>query len=621
MPDGFVLNYIIKTEVELTMMKTDSKPQNRLNIPIWILCFLSLILVFIVETEKFFPLDSPMLGHDASYHYLRVDALAERIKSGNILSGGIDYLFLDGLGYASSLAYPDVMLYIPAFMRAAGCGIGESMAIFLMVCNTLFLISSFWCTYRISKSPVCAAVATVIFSTSFYRSDNLYTRFALGEVQAFIFWPLIIYGLYDFIFEDFKKPYVLGLGIVGMLFTHTISTALAVIMCVFICLIYIKRIIKSPKNILKLAVTAVCVLAVTSFYWIPLLELMSSCELTVKHPIDKASKYTVEFMTLFKDVSIGYGNAGLGILIFAVCGIRVFVKPQGKKADTSQDVLRKRELLKFADVCLILAFVFVFMTVKTPAWKLLAPLLDFMQFPWRMFAVVTLLISIAVAIYAHLIATTFRSKMLLPLVASSVFILNVAVHMHNVGAASHVLLPYNDDYFTGNPQATYSIGYGEWLPWSAKNSMDTLKQNTRKVTSNDGTELKYEKKSDYLVFSPDKAYEYVVVPYIWYKGYAAYDEGGNEYTTSISDIGFVKVELNGREADGDIRVEYRFTPLRKVSVAISIVTSVLVLAYFVTARIRKNKKTDDKMKENNIENSEDTKEENISVEIHQAEEI
>ncbi len=611
------------------MNKTENKSFKVQNRTIWIYCLLSLLFVFIMESENLFPLDCPLLGHDAQYHYLRVDALAERIKSGNIFSGGVDYLFLDGLGYASSLAYPDVLLYIPALMRVAGCGIGESMAIFLMICNALCLLSSFWCMYRISKSPVCAAVAAVVFSTSFYRIDNMYTRFALGEVQAFIFWPLIIYGLYDFIFEDFKKPYVLGLGIVGMFFTHTISTALAVILCVLICLIFIKRIIKSPKKILKLAVTAVCVLAVTSFYWMPLLELMGSCELTVKYPINKASNFTVEFMTLFKDTSIGYGNAGLGILLFAVCGIRVFVKPQGKKDEISQDILRKRELLKFADVCLILAFVFLFLTAKTPAWKLLAPLLDFMQFSWRMFAVVTLLISIAVAVYAYLLATTFRISVFLPLVASVVFVLNVAIHMQTVGAGGHAA-PYNDDYYTGNPEATYYIGYGEWLPWSAKNSIDTLKQNTRKVTSNDGTELKYEKKSDYLVFTPDKTYEYAVVPYIWYKGYVAYDEGGNEYKTSISDIGLVKVELDGREPEGDIRVEYRFTTWRTVSVAISSVSAVFILAYFVAAGVRKNKKGKDSPKEDSTEEikeenteepEEETQEEQISVEIKQTEEI
>lgn len=68
--------------------------------------------------------------HDVGYHLLRTEALKQRIEDMNFFNGGIDYLFYNGAGYASSLAYPDLLLYIPALLRTAGVGIGLSMSIF-----------------------------------------------------------------------------------------------------------------------------------------------------------------------------------------------------------------------------------------------------------------------------------------------------------------------------------------------------------------------------------------------------------------------------------------------------------------------------------------------------------
>ena len=204
-----------------------------------VFCFLCFAAVILIQIKFMLPLDQPIFGHDVGYHLLRTEALKQRIEDMNFFNGGIDYLFYNGAGYASSLAYPDLLLYIPALLRTAGVGIGLSMSIFLIVCHVLSYFSMFLCVRKISGSPVCGTIAAVIFSLSQYRLDNLFTRFALVEIQANILWPINIFGLYDLIFDEFKKPYVLGIGIAGMLLTHTVSTALALGLCVVYVLIFI----------------------------------------------------------------------------------------------------------------------------------------------------------------------------------------------------------------------------------------------------------------------------------------------------------------------------------------------------------------------------------------------
>ena len=142
-------------------------------------------------------------------------------------------------------------------------------------------------------------------------------------------------------------------------------------------------------------------------------------------------------------------------------------------------------------------------------------------------------------------------------------------------------------------EQTYSIGYGEWIPWAAKNIMDDVKKHVNKVILNDGTEASFNRESNYIEFTPDKPCDYAIIPYIWYKGYRAYDEGGNEYDVTMSDKGLVSVDLKDKTAEGKIRVKYHFTPLRTAAVTISVVSALLIIACYgaMTVKRKKNSKT------------------------------
>ena len=72
-------------------------------------------------------------GHDISYHLLRMEALKTGMANG-LPFLRINLLFFGGEGYASSLFYPDFLLYIPAFLRFLGVGINLSWHIFVFIC-------------------------------------------------------------------------------------------------------------------------------------------------------------------------------------------------------------------------------------------------------------------------------------------------------------------------------------------------------------------------------------------------------------------------------------------------------------------------------------------------------
>ncbi len=549
------------------------------------ICFLAVMTIQIVYL---FPFDQPLYGHDSAYHYLRTEALKQRIENLDLFNGGVDYLFNNGAGYASSLAYPDILLFIPALLRVFGLGIGTSMSVFLIICNALCYFSMFICVRKISGSGTCGTIAAVIFSLSQYRIDNLFSRFALGEIQSYIFWPIIIYGLYDLIFDNFKKPYVLGLGIGCMLLTHTISAALALGLCLVMFIVFIKRIINSatPRKLFaKLALTALTVITITAFYWLPLLEFMSSCELTVSHPINAASDFTVDVFNLFRDVTLLYADAGMGILIFALLIPRIMLCKNSPICQSiqNQNDKKRHKLLIAADSFMILGFIVCYLSTNIAPWKILGAVFDFMQFSWRFFALAAALLSIAAAVYIFITAKYANVKKTAMIIVTVLAVLSCCAHFKTIAPFHTDKLP--DDHYQSS-EYTFDVGYGEWLPWATKLNFEEVKNLSGKLILESGEEVSFDRDNGKLTFTaPETGNAYADIPYIWYKGYKATDENGTELKAFMNDKGMLRVDISN--AKGLITVEYKLTVIKIVSYIISILTVIILAIFFILKKIRK----------------------------------
>lgn len=536
-----------------------------------------------------FPTDSPITGHDYQYHYLRVEAVKYNIETNNIFSG-IDYLYFGGGGYAG-FAYPEIFLYIPALLRIAGLGIGESMAVFLVLCSSFSYWFMFIFMRGISKSPICGTIGAVLYVLSTYRLDNIITRFALGEVLAYVFWPLILYGLYDFIFDEFKKPHIIGFGFVGMLLSHTISTVLALGLCVIVSLIFVKRILRAPKKLITLAVTAGCAVLVTAFYWIPLLELLFSCEMSVQISAYNTVDNAIPFVRLFKDIMDGGGVAGMKFPVFLLCVPRVFLtsdSPVSKMYLQDKNTKKSKNILVFADTFLIAGLVLALMSTNLVPWDILSAVLNFIQFPWRLFAPASILLIIAGTIYFYYIAEFTKVPMTAMLLITAVSVLIAFVHTE-VGGVNHTE-PYDTNYYSDTDK-TYEIGQGEWLPRAAQgDGVNAVCEMGDNVLLSSGEALPCERENGMLVFdlNENDKVDFAILPYIWYKGYEAKDENGNKRDISMSENGLVQVELSG--ASGRITVEHKPTPLKTASYFISAFVVIALTALTLIRRIKGNGK-------------------------------
>lgn len=551
-----------------------------------ILCVVCFIVTHLYLLLMLFPTDSPIAGHDSAYHYLRVEALKHNIETGNVFSG-IDYLYFGGGGYAG-FAYPELFLYIPAFLRIMGVGIGESMAVFISLCNALSYCSMYIFLSDISKSNICGTIGAVMYVLSTYRIDNIITRFALGEVIAYVFWPLILYGLYDFIFREFKKPYIIGIGFVGMLLSHSISTALALGLCVVVSLIFAKRIFKAPKRLAVLGLTAGCAVLVTAFYWLPLIEFLLSCEMSVMKSAYNPVDYAIPFVGLFQDV-MHNGIAGLRFPIFLLCVPRVFLtrsSPIARKYLRDESTENRKDILVVADTFMIIGLVLTIMTTELVPWDLLHPFLNFMQFPWRFFAPVSILLIFAGTVYIFHIAKFTKAPKTAMVAVTAVALLIAFVHTE-ISVVYHTE-PYEDDHYYSNVNDTYYVGAGEWLPRAANaHGKDIIKAMGETVSLSNGASLPCERDNGTLNFKLSENADYAVLPYIWYKGYEAADENGNALEISMSENGLVQVDLHG--ASGVITVEHKPTAIKIISAFISLAAALALSAVAVIRQIKSRK--------------------------------
>ncbi len=486
-------------------------------------------------------------GHDIDYHLLRVEALKTGILEGHPFLR-VNLLFFGGEGYASSMFYPDFLLYIPAVLRAAGVGINLSWHIFVGFCILAAFLAMYFSMFYITGNSAASMVSAVAFSLCRYHLDDIYTRAAVGEYSAMIFIPLVIAGLYDLTEKEFKRPYLLGAGMTGVLLCHTLSFMFCLIMCVVVLVIRFPVLVKSPGRLLKLMITAVFTLCLTAFYWLPVLEQMAGTEFKYKDPI-----FDVNYeKLLLKDIfSPSPGRMGIALFILALTGL--LIKHKGDA------------LIRTADMLLLTGFVFTLCATGFFPWKRFEGILYGIQFPWRLFIMSSILLPMASGIY---IGRLSENRERLMVTAVTAFMIMAAVAVINGTETGYY--SYSDDYYDEVKFTNTVIG-GEWLPKTVK-ERGILGGDPGNAVDSEGRKLPVSRKGGSLTFSASGE-AYVDVPFVFYKGYSSVDSSGAELRTDGSGYnGRVRVWDPG---EGEVRVYYKGTALQRFADILSFFTAFL----------------------------------------------
>jgi hypothetical protein len=530
-----------------------------------------LIKVFIIMIALTFLICIPYLNkepissHDISYHLNRIVEISNELKNGQfpvLIHSNLQ----NGFGYANPLFYPELFLYIPAILICFGISALTSCKLFIIISTFFTILITYYSANLIFKKKNISWIVTLLYSTALYRLTDIYVRGALGEVLSMIFLPLILAGVYEIIFGDNEKWWILCFGIFGIANSHVLTLAITVAFILFVCLINVKKIFKNKKifiNLLKAGV--ISILLICSFV-LPYLEQSANDT----YNVDKNNVYitlsdrALTFKQLISNnvLSDDGGNSGN----FESVGLILFVLPffifKCKNKDN-----------KFVKQLFIIDVLLIFVSTKLFPWDWLGNHISFIkifQFPFRINVLTSVVASF---VSGYVICDLIDDKKELN---NLVYVLLILFSLTTISKID----PNSKGCSDLNDVLTYSpLGNAEYQPYG-------LDMNDKVVHNvNSDEEIEFTRTGSKIEFYYDDTENEMTIhiPLAYYTGYTAYieDENGEKTKLNVTEDEETKnvIVSSDEIKTGKITVEYKMTIIGHVSYFITWVTMILLVIY------------------------------------------
>lgn len=541
---------------------------------------IALLFILLMSIFVSLPLLSSQLDityDDGIQHICRLMGTYKSIEEGQSFPV-IMSAFCNGFGYSWNLFYSPFTAFAPLLFKWIGFSFAGCIKLFMFVVTFFTGLSMYQCVKEISKNSKIAIVAAMLYIVAPYRLTDMYIRYALAELTSFIFLPWIFLGLYRILYQKKKKDFLLAIGTIGLILTHTVITMYTAIFCFIYVLLHSKRL--KNKNVLKqLIVNLVFAIVITSFFWMPLLETKQSAEYEVFQPgrmerteVLVAYKLDITDLLFTKpDGGMIYEIGFLSLIGLALTPIAIKKMRKNKK--------QMAFLYKTYIFMLIAGIISVIMTLKIFPFEHLPSILKMLQFSFRMLEFSSFFFGVVVAINLGMAIRDFSIK--------DVGVLGVVLMILTSFFSTHLryLEEFDENVLwpavpltaeTGRVHA--GMASMEYLPSKAFQNRSYIEERDQSVKVLQGSaQIENEQKENTNL---NFEIQYVVeeslleLPYIYYPGYQVIlqkEDGSKvELKTLETENGFVGVEIPVLEK-ATVQVQYTGTWIMKVSAIISFI--------------------------------------------------
>lgn len=543
-------------------------------------------------------------GTDDGYvHMLRIFGMEQILKEQNF-PPFIYSKFANGFGYAINLFYSPIVTYGPLFFRIFGLHYYTCLKLFAYSTILISCFTMYNFLYEVSKKREIAILGAVIYAFIPYRLETIFNRFAIGEFTAYIFFPMLFHGLFNLLKGDGKKHYYIAISAIGLILTHTISTEYSAIFALLYIVFNFKQ-LKNKGVIRKIAINVIFILAITTFFTVPLMEhkilgnyvIFNST--SMKSLPSDVQNSTIKISQLFKDIGEVNGvsfKIGIPLIILTLLGIVSY-----KKVDKNI----RSEYITFT----VIAMISLAMVTKLFPWIIMPKILTTLQFAWRMQAFFEFALSIICAINLYYFIDIICKKSsknskdtkvhtktenlynMLLLFAIIVIITSMMKIDYNYSYEKEKFLT-DEEYETkiNEKNSIWSINR-EYLPEKVdvkklgKSYLD-YRENRVYVLDGNATIINEKKEDLQLEFDIEnyKANTILELPYIYYLGYTVTTEQNEKIQVFESDNGMLAIKLDENIESAHITVKYTGTIIEKVSYLISAISIITFIGYVIYSK-------------------------------------
>lgn len=540
---------------------------------------------------------------DGFFHILRIIGTKYAISDGNVIPLIAPYFCRD-FGYAINIFYQPLVTYIPLLISLFTNTNATALKIFAGLTIILSGIFMYKFIYNVTKSKIASFLAGLVYMAAPYHLTNIYARYAMGEFAGMVFIPLVFLGLQNLFDGDGKKHYYISIGAIGLLLSHTITSFYTAIIGV-IYILYHVRAFKKKDVWRKCILNLIFTIAITLFFFLPLLEHNLSADYTIfsKEMMRTSTKYLPgkgtpihEFFAIDTEKeSLVVFEIGTPILLLMIVSLFSLKK-------------MKKEYKDLYYISLILSLLSIYMSTDYFPWKLMPDVFGVIQYQWRMQTFFVLFSSVMIGIgIATILNNYIKDKNVRYIIITAITILVVISSILSIEYMSADRREYRSntretdeiyekEILDKKVISHFSINR-DYLPKNAtlkQSGYVNKRENRVYILSGNAIIENEEKHGLNLKFDVSNINNNTILelPYFYYLPYKINLEKKDgtikKLTFTESENGFIQIELNP-EDEGKIVFEYSLTNIEKISYIISATSFAIFIIYLIKQKqVQKN---------------------------------
>ena len=434
------------------------------------LALISLVVIILFSYyAKFIP-----IGHDYMFHLGNIFAtqISLILPKVNIFAVQIEPIVLNNLGYGLHLFHPPLPHFLPAILAIVMSWLGGGLSFSLKLFQVLIALAAGWVMYfsakQIIKSRSVALMAAIFYVTNPYFLAEFYIRTALSEALCFVFLPLLVLSMVDFLRNKYQSATILFItSFVGLFLSHLITVLYAAFFTFLILLITSKHWIKNGQAWKSLLVGFSMTLFLCAPLLVSLFEHRWSGHDYVIFNDPELHSPALAANSVLKVSDLFFYNGQSEIVhqinpIVCLCVLLVIIF---YKKIIKSKYLTQNFYLIFGGLSILI----IVMMCWSDFWFLLPKIFSFIQYPWRLGVFLNVCSSLLAATIFFLLSKKKKNRALILLVAIS---FSVGWSYYNLNLAKLSNLTDIDSTSATNLFATGS--YHEYMTMNARDHREEL---------------------------------------------------------------------------------------------------------------------------------------------------